>query len=74
MRVAIPVTEGFEQVELEQPLKALDATGAETNIVSPIEKKVRPWNLTDWGDEFAVDLRLEEARADDLTPCSCRAR
>ena len=66
VRVAILVTEGFEQVELTQPRKALDDAGAETKIVSPIEKKVRAWDLTDWGDKFTVDVRLEEARADDF--------
>ena len=39
LKVAILVTDGFEQVELVEPRKALDAAGAETAIVSP--KRVR---------------------------------
>lgn len=35
LKVAILVEEGFEQVELVEPRKALDAAGAETCIVSP---------------------------------------
>ena len=34
-KVAILVTDGFEQVELEKPRQALDQAGAKTSIVSP---------------------------------------
>ena len=36
-RVAILVADGFEQVELTEPRKALDDAGAETRVVSPAE-------------------------------------
>ena len=35
VRVAILATDGFEQSELTEPRKALDAAGAVTKIVSP---------------------------------------
>ena len=35
MKVAILVTDGFEQVEMTEPRKALDQAGAETQLVSP---------------------------------------
>ena len=35
LNVAILVTDGFEQVELTEPRKALDEAGATTKIVSP---------------------------------------
>jgi len=35
IRVAILIDNGFEQVEMTEPRKALDAAGAETKIVSP---------------------------------------
>ena len=34
-RVAILATDGVEQVELEQPRKALDEAGAITHLISP---------------------------------------
>lgn len=37
MRVAILVTDGFEQSEMEKPREALDAAGAETKVVSPVD-------------------------------------
>jgi protease I len=62
-KVAILVEEGFEQVELTEPKKALEAEGATTEIVSPKKDKVKGWNKTEWGDSFAVDTVLDEARA-----------
>jgi len=41
LRVAILATDGFEQSELIEPRKALDAAGARTEIVSPKTGKVR---------------------------------
>jgi protease I len=65
IKVAILVTDGFEQVELTTPRAALDAAGAETLVVSPKKGKVRGWNHTEWGDEVDVDVRLASASVDD---------
>ena len=64
-RVAILVADGFEQVELTEPRKALDDAGAETCVVSPAEGKVKGWNHTEWGYEVDVDQPLERARSQD---------
>lgn len=61
IRVAILATDGFEQVELTEPRKALDQAGATTEVVSPKQGKVRGWKIKDWGDEVPVDEALEEA-------------
>ena len=66
VRVAILVSDGFEQVELTEPKKALDKAGAETRIVSPKDAHVRGWNFTNWGEELPVDLKLEEAKPEDF--------
>lgn len=65
-RVAILVDNGFEQVELTEPRKALDAAGAKTQIVSPQSGQVRGWNHTEWGDMQPVDVPLDGARPDDF--------
>lgn len=62
LKVAILVTDGFEQVELTEPRKALDQAGADTRIVSPKDSEVRGWNFTDWGQKLPVDLKLDQAR------------
>jgi len=64
-KVAILITDGFEQVEMVKPRQALDDAGAETKIVSPKDGKVRGWNFTEWGDEFPVDVAFNEANAED---------
>ena len=66
VKVAILVTDGFEQVELTDPKNALDAAGAETLIVSPKDEQVRGWNFTDWGVKLPVDLKLDEAKPEDF--------
>jgi protease I len=53
VKVAILVTDGFEQVELIEPRKALDAAGAQTRVVSPKEGHVRGWKFTQWGGRRA---------------------
>jgi protease I len=64
-KVAILVADGFEQSELVRPRQALEDAGAETKIISPKEGYVRGWQHKDWGDTIRVDLRVEDARADD---------
>jgi protease I len=65
-KVAILVTDGFEQSELEGPKRALEGAGAKTSIVSPAGRKVKGWQHTQWGDEFTVDVPLDGARSDDF--------
>ena len=43
------MTDGFEQVELERPRRALDEAGAQTQIVSPKPERVRAWKFREWG-------------------------
>jgi protease I len=66
LKVAILVEQGFEQVELVEPRKALDQAGAETSIVSPQRDRVRGWNFTEWGQELPVDVTLDRARPEDF--------
>ena len=63
MKVAILVADGFEQVELAEPKKALDEAGAETLIVSPAKGQVQGWKHFDKADKFHVDVPLEKADA-----------
>ena len=70
-RVAILVTDGFEQIELLDPRKALDEAGARTEVLAPRPAKgkeagkdpsaVKGWNHPDWGQEVPVDRPLDGA-------------
>lgn len=64
-KVAILVADGFEQIELTEPRKALEAAGAKTEIVSPAENEVQGWSHDEKGDLFTVDMPLKRARSDD---------
>jgi putative intracellular protease/amidase len=65
LKVAILVTDGYEEVELTEPRKALDQAGADTSVVSPKGDEVRGWNFTDWGQKLPVDLKLDDARLEE---------
>jgi protease I len=65
-KVAILVANGFEQVEMTEPKKALEEAGATVSIVSPELRSVKGWNHTQWGDEFKVDIPLSDAKADEF--------
>lgn len=64
-KVAILVADGFEQEELTGPREALEAAGAQIEIVSPAEGEVQGWNHDEKADKFRVDMPLNLARSDD---------
>ena len=66
LRVAILIDDGFEEVEMVRPRKALDEAGADTSIVSPQHPKVRAWDMTKWGARYPVDITLDVALPSDF--------
>ena len=65
-KIAILVADGFEQVELTEPRKALEDAGADAFIVSIKEGTVKGWDETDWGETFTVDMVVDETSADNF--------
>jgi protease I len=63
--IAILATDGFEQVELTEPQRALKDAGATVHVVSPKSGSIRGWDKTDWGDEVSVDVELGQAQPED---------
>ena len=64
-KVAILTEEGFEQVELTSPKKALEDAGATVHIISPKSGKIKAWDKTNWGIEIDVDKQLSDVSPDD---------
>jgi protease I len=64
-RVAILTENGFEEVELTSPKKALEAAGAKVDIVSPQKEKVKAWDHDHWSIELPVDVPLDKADVED---------
>jgi protease I len=63
--IAVLATDGFEQVELTQPVEALRAAGGTVEIVAPKADEIQGFRHHDKGDKTAVDRTLETANADD---------
>ncbi len=64
-RIAILATDGFEQSELEVPLKKLRAAGATVDVVSLAPGEINGWEKKDWGRSVPVDRTLDEAKPSD---------
>jgi protease I len=65
-KVAILAADGFEQSELEGPLEALRTSGARPQIVSLKAGSIQGTVHGEKGDQFDVDLTLDEADPDDF--------
>jgi protease I len=65
-KVAILTENGFEEIELTSPKKALEDAGAIVQIVSPQREKVMAWDRDHWSIELPVDITLDEAKPEDF--------
>ncbi|AEA71855.1 type 1 glutamine amidotransferase [Pseudomonas brassicacearum] len=63
-RVAILVTDGFEQAELTGPQQALEQAGVKVDIVSAREGQVKGWNHDQPADDFRIDLTFKAANVE----------
>ncbi len=64
-KVAVLATDGVEQIELIEPVKALKEAGATVHIVAPKPGKIKGWDHTEWGQEIPVDRTIDEAEPDE---------
>ncbi len=63
-RIALLVTDGFEQAELTGPRDALEGAGFDAQIVAPKPGQVQGFNHVDKADRFDVDQTLDQASPD----------
>lgn len=64
-RVAIITENGFEEVELTSPKKAMENAGFKVDVISPQKNKVKAWDQDHWSIEIPVDVNLSDANPDD---------
>lgn len=64
-KVAILIADGFEQIEMVEPKKALENAGATVHIVSPAKNQVQGWHHDEKADKFPVDVALDHANPKD---------
>ena len=60
-RVAIITANGFEEIELTSPKKAMEDAGIKVDILSTEQGKVKAWNHDHWSIELPVDINLADA-------------
>jgi protease I len=65
-KIAILATDGFEQVELTEPRRALDEAEAKTVIIALKTGEIKGWKSKDWGDSIKVDLSVDNANPNDF--------
>jgi protease I len=63
-KIAILSEDGFEQSELFEPKKALEAAGATVDIISSKKGEIKAWNHQDWGKSISVNFSLDQAKAE----------
>jgi protease I len=64
--VAILAADGFEEVELTKPKKALEEAGAKTSVVSLKSGKIQGMNHADKGETVRVDATLDDAKPEEF--------
>lgn len=63
-RIAVIATDGFEQSELTEPKRLLEAAGATVDVISPGDAtQIKGWDSKDWGQSVKVDVHLDQADA-----------
>lgn len=63
-KIAILSENGFEEVELTSPKKALEDAGATVHIIS-MKKNIKGWDHDHWSIELPVDKDLRDASPED---------
>lgn len=66
LKVAILVSDDFEQVEMTEPRKALDQAGAHTTLISTKSGQVYGMHHDQKADAFDVDMNIDQANPDDF--------
>lgn len=62
LRVAVLATDGFEEVELTEPVRALKEAGARVEILSTKSGQIQAFRHHDKGTTVSVDRVLNEAQ------------
>jgi protease I len=64
--IAVLATDGVEQVELTEPVKALKEAGADVRVISNKDGEIQGFKHHEKGSKIPVDEALEEADPDDF--------
>lgn len=66
-KIAVLAADGYEQSELDSPVKALKEAGATVEIISLKSGEIKSMKDHQWSDSVSVDKTVSEAKVDDYT-------
>jgi protease I len=64
-KVAVLITNGFEESEFTEPVKALKDSGAIVEVISLKAGEVKSWSKKNWSNAYPVDKVIDEVDAKD---------
>jgi len=64
-KIVIVSTHGFEQSELEVPLKKLREAGATVDVATPDGQAIKGWDKDDWGREVPAEKKIADVSVSD---------
>jgi protease I len=64
-KVAILMTNGFEESEFTKSFEALLDAGATVDVISLKPGNIKAWKHTEWGKEVKVDKTIDEVKSAD---------
>src|ERR1017187_1422918 len=62
-KVAIVITDGFEESEFSEPYRILTEEDARVDVISLKSGVILSWKDHNWGNEFPVDKTIDEVNA-----------
>jgi deglycase len=65
LKVAILLTDGFEETEMTKPRKALIKAGAIVHLITSNANKVTAWFHGKWSKQYKIDVLLKDANPND---------
>jgi protease I len=63
IKVAVLVTDGFEQSEFEEPVKALKKANVQVDVISLKKGTIKAWKNGNWGEKVKVNKTVKNAKA-----------
>lgn len=64
-KIAILLTNGFEETEMTEPREALIKAGAIVHLITSNANKVTAWLHGKWSKQYKIDLQLKDAKPND---------
>ncbi|AGY58231.1 type 1 glutamine amidotransferase domain-containing protein [Gloeobacter kilaueensis] len=65
LRIAVIATDGVEEAELSEPLRALKESGAQAEVIAPHDGPIQAFRHHDKSTRIAVDQTLDRAKPED---------